>query len=152
MKTNKSQAFSVRCTPSELRSLDDLVSDLNRSVVVREGKELTRASLLRVLLRFFSGLGPLEFDSSLHTQAVRMGVRQLSNLGNNLNQLTKAYHEGLIHLPVDASGLLEELKDAVQQLNKSQKSYLRHHVKRRELLLNQLLASYPTLSQEPLDV
>jgi hypothetical protein len=87
-------------------------------IIEKKAKQagLTRASYLRESALFKKVIAP-----NLSREEKKFIVRQLSGMGNNLNQLTKLAHERKISYPGILVGL-DELKVVVQELWQSLKS------------------------------
>ncbi len=98
---NKTQALQIRLTADENAAFKKLAEDIG----------VTRARLARKLFReAINNEIDLLIDEELLLKAA---IRQLTGMANNLNQITKAVHAGLISNPLDETELLKVIRDTI---------------------------------------
>lgn len=116
-KEIKSEVIRFRISEIEKKEVKNWLAKNTRYKIRR--KKITESSLIRSLLRWF-----LKKDFPLSNDQItdmRKTARDLSSIAGNLNQLTKAYNEGLIVVPVDTEDFLNNLYTEVRRVNKNQK-------------------------------
>lgn len=118
----KKERFELRLTQSERAAFKSWIeSHSDRSI---NGKRLTESSLVRALIRWFIGLD-FPIDSNQLNDLRKLRV-QLSSMGANLNQLTKAYNEGLITVPLDSREFFNNLITEVKEVRLAQHKLVAH--------------------------
>lgn len=118
MKSEKSNHFNVRVPISERVALKEWILK-NSSLKIR-GRAISESSLIRSLVRWFLGLDKPISDSELIE--LRQLKNELSSIGGNLNQLSKAYNEGLIKTPINGDAFFKEILEEVKEVRR------RHHL------------------------
>jgi hypothetical protein len=98
---NKTQSLQIRLTADENTAFKKLADDIG----------VTRARLARKLFReAINNDIDLLIDEELLLKAA---IRQLTGMTNNLNQITKAVHAGLISNVTDEKELLKIIRSTV---------------------------------------
>lgn len=116
MKNNKTKIIQTRLTIEEDEAFNFVVEKCGES----------RSRLMRKMIREAVNGEPdlLTDEASL----LKIAIRQLIGIGNNLNQVTMAIHAGLTHTVVDEKYLSNILKHVTQV-----KSELQNHIKKTKL-------------------
>jgi hypothetical protein len=116
MKELKTENVKIRVRTAEREALKDWI-DKNKSLKIR-GRKVNESSLIRSLVRWFLGLDKPITDDGI--SSLRDMKNELSSIGGNLNQLTKAYNEGLIKTPINGDAFFTELLTLVNEIRKEQ--------------------------------
>lgn len=136
----------VRCPSHTLTKLDRLVEEKVAAGVTIEGKPPTRSSVLRYFVDFLQGRVIGADDQQVRSDLAK-NYQVLLNLGNNINQLAKAYNQGLITRPVDTANYFEELSERIDGLIESQKSFLEFHKRQKDLTIEEVFDSLDAISE-----
>lgn len=113
-----STSLRVRVKAAEKKRLTDWISKHSELKIRR--RKITESSLIRSLIRWF-----LKIDYPLEEQCVkemRVISRNLSGMGGNLNQLAKAYNEGLITTPIDCAEFFKNIEKEIASLKRNQRA------------------------------
>ena len=119
----KTTTLTLRMTEPERAALLRLVEGLNAEGRRLHHRRITPSSLLRGCVRSLLDTDLLETDPAPIT-ALNDTNTQLRRIGTNLNQLSRAYHQGLLTAPVDVANLLAALQSAVEATRASLRAVL----------------------------
>ena len=119
----KTTTLTLRMTEPERAALLRLVDGLNAEGRRLHHRRITPSSLLRGCVRSLLDTDLLETDPAPIT-ALNDTNTQLRRIGTNLNQLSRAYHQGLLTAPVDVANLLAALQSAVEATRASLRAVL----------------------------
>lgn len=122
MKSEKSDKFNVRVSVSEREAFKKWIHE-NSSLRIR-GRAINENALIRSLIRWFLGLDKPIHDNELIE--LRQLKNELSSIGGNLNQLTKAYNEGLIKTPINGDEFFKKVLAEVNTVRKRQHLIVAH--------------------------
>jgi hypothetical protein len=118
----KKERFELRLTQEERASFKSWVNSHNNHRI--NGRRLTESFLIRALIRWFIGLDfPIQNNQLDELRKLRL---ELSSMGANLNQLAKAYNEGLISVPLDSREFFDNLISEVKEVRLAQHRLVAH--------------------------
>lgn len=100
------------------------------------GQRVTESSTIRGLVRVLLGFDGLFSSDEINT--LRETNRLLSNLTGNLNQLAKAYNQGLLTRPVDTADFFGELQQLIHQLQENHRGLVLQVQQKRTVMLSSL--------------
>lgn len=122
MEKTKSDKFNVRVPVVERKALKDWLTK-NKDLRIR-GRVVSESSIIRSMIRWL-----LKLDKPIDDKAVaelRELKNELSSIGGNLNQLARAYHEGLIKTPINGDEFFAELLSQVKETRRRQHLIVAH--------------------------
>jgi len=134
----KTERFIFRVSEQDSIRVQELTEFLIEAGATDNGKALKRSSVLRRVIEWITNKKPLVDDEEFKTE-IAAEYRGLNNLGNNLNQLAKAYNEGLITRPIDMSEPFNELHSKIDNLTNAFRAYLQVHNDQRQTSIAELI-------------
>jgi hypothetical protein len=115
--TNKTRVLHVRLTEHEYASYGKCIDEV--------GKTFSRFTRKLIRETINDGIDLLTDEQSL----LKLAIRQLVGMANNLNQITAAIHSGVAHRTVDEA-YLNELRQYVYAVKKELVAVIRKTTKR----------------------